>query len=193
MRHVTFIGNEEQRLVERLQKGDKSAAREFYARYANRLAGVCMRYIADEEDLKDVLQNAFAHVFSHMAEFEYRGAGSLQAWARRVVVNESLKFLKTKTHFEVLQDNYDVADESDDDVPSMGNIPPDALRQMLSRLPIGYRTVLNLYVFEGKSHQEIADLLGIKKNTSASQLHKAKKMLAKMIRKYNDNNSHDNG
>lgn len=193
MPHVTFIGNDEQRLVERLQKGDKSAAREFYARYANSLAGVCMRYIADEEDLKDVLQNAFAHTFSHMAEFEYRGTGSLQAWARRVVINESLKFLRTKEHFEALQDNYDVADESEDDEPLISNIPPDALRQMLSRLPIGYRTVLNLYVFEGKSHQEIAALLGIKKVTSASQLHKAKKMMAKMIKKYNDDNSCDNG
>ena len=193
MPHVTFIGNDEQRLVERLQKGDKSAAREFYARYANSLAGVCMRYIADEEDLKDVLQNAFAHIFSHMAEFEYRGTGSLLAWAKKVVVNESLKLLRTKEHFEALQDNYDVADESEDDEPSMGNIPPDAIQQMLSHLPIGYRTVLNLYIFEGKSHQEIADLLGIKKDTSASQLYKAKKMMAKMIRKFNDNNSCDNG
>ena len=192
MPHVVLNDNEEQRLVKRLQEGDKSAAREFYARYAGCLAGVCARYIADEEDIKDVFQNAFAHIFSHIGEFEYRKEGSLEAWATKVMVNESLKFLRTKAHFEVLQDNYDVADESDDDVPSMGNIPPDALRQMLSRLPIGYRTVLNLYVFEDKSHQEIADLLGIKKNTSASQLYKAKKMLAKMIRKYNDDNSHDN-
>ena len=193
MPHVTFIGNDEQRLVERLQKGDKSAAREFYARYANSLAGVCMRYIADEEDLKDVLQNAFVHIFSHMAGLEYRGAGSLLAWAKKVVVNESLKFLRTKEHFESIQDNYDIADESEDDVPSISDIPADALPLMLSRLPIGYRTVLNLYVFEGKSHQEIADLLDIKKDTSASQLHKAKKMMAKMIKKYNDDNSYDNG
>ena len=58
---------------------------------------------------------------------------------------------------------------------------------MLSRLPTGYRTVLNLYIFEGKSHQEIASLLGIKENSSASQLHRAKNLLAKMIKEYNDN------
>ena len=189
MSHVTFIGNEEQRLVKRLQEGDKSAAREFYSLYADTLAGICMRYIADEEDLKDVLQNAHAHIFSHIAEFEYRGAGSLLAWAKRVVINESLKYLRTKVHFEELQQNYDLADESEDDKLSIGDIPPDVIRQMLSRLPIGYRTVLNLYVLEGKSHQEIANLLGIRKDTSASQLHKAKRMLVKMIRKYNDDNS----
>ena len=191
MPYVTFIGNEEQRLVKRLQEGDKTAAREFYALYANSLAGVCMRYIADEEDLKDVLQNAFSHIFSHIAEFEYRGSGSLQAWATKVVVNESLKFLRTKEHFEALQPNYEVVDESDDDIPPLSDIPPNVIRQMLSRLPTGYRTVLNLYVMEGKSHQEIAALLGIRKDTSASQLHKAKRMLAKMIKKYNDENPHD--
>ena len=113
MPHVTFIGNDEQRLVERLQQGDKTAAREFYSRYADTLAGICMRYIADEEDLKDVLQNAFAHIFSHIAEFEYRRAGSLLAWAKRVVVNESLKFLRSREHFEELREDYDVVDESE--------------------------------------------------------------------------------
>ena len=188
MPQVIFIGNEEQRLVKRLQEGDKTAAREFYALYADSLAGVVARYIADEEDLKDVFQNAFEHIFSHIADFEYRGAGSLEAWATKVVVNESLKFLRTKEQHELLQHDYDVPDEAEDDDLSVSDIPPDVFRQMLSRLPTGYRTVLNLYVFEDKSHQEIARLLGIKKDTSASQFYKAKKMLAKMIKKYNDNN-----
>lgn len=191
MPHVIVNGNEEQRLVKRLQEGDKSAAREFYARYAGCLAGVCARYIADEEDIKDVFQNAFAHIFSHIGEFEYRKEGSLEAWATKVMVNESLKFLRTRKRHELLPPDYDVVDESDDDL-SISDIPPDIIRQMLSQLPTGYRTVLNLYVFEGKSHQEIARLLGIRKGSSASQFHKAKKMLAKMFKKYNDNNSHDN-
>ena len=193
MPHVTFIGNDEQRLVKRLQQGDKTAAREFYSRYADSLAGICMRYIADEENLKDVLQNAFAHIFSHIAEFEYRRAGSLLAWAKRVVVNESLKFLRSREHFEELREDYDVVDESEYDLLSISDIPPDVIQLMLSRLPVGYRTVLNLYILEGKSHQEIARLLGIGKDTSASQLHKAKRMLAKMIRKFNEDNTYDNG
>ena len=193
MPHIAFIGNGEQRLVKRLQEGDKTAAREFYSLYADNLAGICMRYIADEEDLKDVFQNAFAHIFSHIAEFKYRGEGSLLAWAKRIVVNESLMFLRKKVHFEELQENYDIVDESEDSDLSISGIPPDVIRKMLSRLPTGYRTVLNLYVLEGKSHQDIASLLGIRRDTSASQLHKAKKMLAKMIRKYNNDNSYDNG
>ena len=188
MPHVSFIGNEEQRLVKRLQEGDKPAAREFYTRYGGSLAGVCVRYIADEEDVKDVIQNALVHIFSHITDFKYRGNGSLEAWVVRIAVNESLKFLRTKVQYELLQPDYDVIDDSEDD-PSVRDIPPDILRKMLNRLPTGYRTVLNLYVFEGKSHQEIARLLGIKKDSSASQLLRAKSMLAQMIRKYNNNNN----
>ena len=188
MPHVSFIGNEEQRLVKRLQEGDKTAAREFYTRYGGSLAGVCVRYISDEEDVKDVIQNALVHIFSHITDFKYRGNGSLEAWVVRIAVNESLKFLRTKVQHELLQPDYDVIDDSEDD-PSVRDIPPDILRKMLNRLPTGYRTVLNLYVFEGKSHQEIARLLGIKKDSSASQLLRAKSMLAQMIRKYNNNNN----
>ena len=188
MPHVSFIGNEEQRLVKRLQEGDKTAAREFYTRYGGSLAGVCVRYIADEEDMKDVIQNALVHIFSHITDFKYRGSGSMEAWVVRIAVNESLKFLRTKVQYELLQPDYDVIDDSEDD-PSVRDIPPDIIRQMLNRLPTGYRTVLNLYVFEGKSHQEIARLLGIKKDSSASQLLRAKSMLAQMIRKYNNNNN----
>ena len=188
MPHVSFIGNEEQRLVKRLQEGDKTAAREFYTRYGGSLAGVCVRYISDEEDVKDVIQNALVHIFSHITEFKYRGSGSLEAWVVRIAVNESLKFLRTKVQYELLQPDYDIIDDSEDD-PSVRDIPPDILRKMLNRLPTGYRMVLNLYVFEGKNHQEIARLLGIKKDSSASQLLRAKSMLAQMIRKYNNNNN----
>ena len=185
MAQVIFIGNEEQRLVKRLQNGDKAAAREFYARYANSLAGVCMRYIADEEDLKDVLQNALVHIFSHIAEFEYRGAGSLKAWAKRVVVNESLKFLRTAKRQELLLLEQDTPEESEPEAPQIEDISPEVLHQMVSQLPTNYRTALNLYAFENKSHKEIAELLGIKEKSSSSLLRRAKDLLAKKIKEYN--------
>lgn len=178
--------NVEQRLLKRLQDGDKSAAREFYTLYADYLAGICSRYIDDEDDLKDVFQDAFIHIFTHIGDFRYRGAGSLQAWVSKVMVNQSLKFLRTKRRHEFVQLDESMTDELEDDEPPVSDIPPDVIRQMLSRLPVGYRTVLNLYVFEDMSHQEIARLLGIKENSSASQLHRAKRLLAKMIKQYNE-------
>ena len=102
MPQVIFIGDEEQRLVKRLQEGDKTATREFYSLYADTMAGICSRYIADEEDLKDVFQDALVHIFTHIDGFRYRGTGSLEAWVKKVVVNESLKFLKRMEQHEVL-------------------------------------------------------------------------------------------
>jgi RNA polymerase sigma-70 factor (ECF subfamily) len=188
MPQVFFIGDEEQCLVKRLQEGDKTAARKFYSLYADVLAGICARYIADEEDVKDVFQNALVHIFSHISDFKYRGVGSLEAWAAKVVVNESLKFLRKQERHKMLPIDDDVFDEMAEEFPSITDISPETFRQMLNRLPAGYRTVLNLYVFEGKSHQEIASLLGIRKESSASQLHRAKNMLIKIIKKYNDDN-----
>ena len=170
-----------------MQDGEKSAAREFYSLYADYLAGICSRYIDDEDDLKDVFQDALIHIFTHIGNFQYRGAGSLQAWVSKVMVNQSLKFLRAKQRHEFVQLDEDVTDVLDDDEPPVSDIPPDVIQQMLSRLPVGYRTVLNLYVFEGMSHKEIASMLGIKENSSASQLHRAKRLLAQMIKQYYTN------
>ena len=192
---MIISGDDEQRLAKRLNDGDKAAVREFYSHYADYLAGVCSRYIADEEDQKDVFQDAFIHILTRIGDFQYRGAGSLQAWAAKVTVNQSLNFLRTKHRHEFLYNPLPLSDDvsdaatllqSEDADPPLSDIPPDMIQQMLSQLPTGYRTVLNLYVFEGKSHQEIASLLGIGKSSSASQLHRAKNLLAKMIKEYGE-------
>lgn len=180
--------NHEQRLAKRLQDGNRAAAREFYTLYADYLAAICARYIVNEEDRKDVFQESFIKIFSNINQYTYRGEGSLKAWAARIVVNESLKFIRSGYWHELIPIDTDIADKEEDD-PPINDIPPDAIMEMLSRLPIGYRTVFNLFVFENKSHQEIADLLGIKVNSSASQLHRAKNLLARMIREYNDKNN----
>ena len=177
---------DEQRLAERLRNGENGAMREFYTLYAEQLAGVCSRYITDDDDMKDVFQESLIHIITHIADFTYRGAGSLRAWASRIVVNESLRFLRDTKRHELLLLDQEVADEPEGDDPPISDVPPDEIRRMVSLLPIGYRTVFNLYVFENKNHQEIASLLGIKEKSSASQLSRAKNLLAKMIRQYND-------
>lgn len=183
-----FMGNKEERLVRRLQGGDTVALKDFYSLYADYLTGVCARYVTDEEDLKDVFQDALVHIISHVKDFRYRGTGSLQAWATRIMVNQSLKYLKERNHHEFAQLKWDVADEDEEEVddPPVRDIPPEVMQQMIRELPTGYRTVFNLYVFENKSHQEIADMLGIRKDTSCSQLSRAKNLLAKKITIYNN-------
>ena len=174
-------------MVKRLRNGENGAMQEFYTLYADHLTAVCSRYIVDRDDLKDVFQEALIHIFSHIPDFEYRGPGSLKAWASRIVVNEALDFLKTKKHNQLMLTEMGIADvveEPDDETLTLSDIPPDVIQQMVKNLPIGYRTVFNLYAFENKSHSEIAHLLGIKESTSSSQYHRAKNLLANMISQY---------
>ena len=182
--------SEEQCLVRRLRNGENEAMRDFYALYANYLTGICSRYVADDEDTKDVLQNTLVRIFTKISDFDYRGEGSLRAWAAKIAVNESLSFLKTRKRNELFLDDVEVADEPEKDDPPISNIPPEEIHRMVSELPTGYRAVFNLYVFEDKTHREIAQLLGIKIGTSTSQLHRAKNLLAKMIQTYYKNHQH---
>ena len=179
----------ESQLLERARNGDRSAVKEIYDRYSGYLAATCSRFLPDPRDQKDVLQESFVKIFTSLDSFDYRGEGSLRAWMRQVLVNESLKTLRRRRRSVpiVYEDDLgDVAEEDDVDPPDVGKVPAQAIHEMIQSLPEGYRTVLNLYALEDKSHKEIAGLLGISESTSASQLHRARAILAKMIKEYKD-------
>ncbi len=169
-------------LVSRIRNHDQQAMRQLYEIYVGRLASVCYRYVPDESDAKDVLQNSFVKIFTALPTFEYRDEPSFRAWMTRIVVNEALRFLKQQSRLPMEP----LADENmlavPDEEPDVENIMPDQLHRLISQLPDGYRTVLNLYVFENLSHRQIAQLLGIRETTSASQFHHAKRMLAQRIK-----------
>jgi len=179
-----FSGNAEERLVRRLRTGDKLALRDLYSQYAGYLTGVCSRYVSEKDDVKDVLQDSFVKILQSLDSFEYRGKGSLWAWMTRIVSNESLKFLSRKKKDAFVPIEWDIPDEPETEDPPLDDIPPEAIQEMIRKLPLQYRTVFNLYVLENRSHIEIAQMLGIKPDTSASNLHRAKNILAKMIKEY---------
>lgn len=183
----------EQTLAAKLKDRDRIAMKSLYDLYSGFLTAVCSRYILDSEDVRDVLQESFIKIFSGIDKFEFRGPGSLKAWISRIVVNESLKFLK-KTSKEdfILSGEYEgpadgIADDITDEDLDVEEVPMEVIQEMIRKLPTGYRTIFNLYVFEDKSHKEIAGILGIKENSSASQLHRAKAMLAAQINEYKQN------
>ena len=155
--------------------------RSFYERYAGYLTAVCSRYVVDGTNVKDILQEAFIKVFQSLDRFEYRGEGSVKAWITRIVVNDSLKYLRTSSRLNFVDDLPDIPE---DDEPTLPQIPPAVVQEMIKALPDGYRTVFNLFVFEKKSHREIASLLGIKEDSSASQFFRARAMLARNIKNY---------
>lgn len=175
----------EKDIVSSIRLGSNEAMRDFYILYASYLSGVCSRYISNDEDAKDVFQDTIVKIIQHIADFKYRGEGSLKAWATKIAVNEALMFLKGSRKLEttLLDETKDnIADN--EETPDTSGVTPEALHEMIRRLPDGYREVFNLYVIEGKSHKEIAQLLNIKEMTSASQLHRAKAFLAREINKY---------
>ncbi len=180
----------EQKLAKQVSERDPAAMKALYDQYAGYLTAVCSRYIDSEEDIKDLMQESFIRIFSGIRSFEVRGEGSLKAWMGRIVTNAALKHLKEAANkgTVTLDDNTPVPDHiQEPDFPDMSDIPPYVIQDMIKSLPPGYRTVFNLFVFEEKSHQEISRILGIKENSSASQLHRAKSLLARQITEYRKN------
>ncbi len=169
-------------LLKRIRSGEASGMRLLYDRYIGYLTAVCSRYVVDSAAVKDILQDAFVKVFSKLDGFEYRGEGSLKAWMSRIVVNDSLKSLRGAGRLKYVDELPDT--EGEGEIEGMPDVPVRELAEMIKSLPDGYRTVFNLFVFEKKSHREIAGLLGIKEDSSASQFFRARAMLAKKIKDY---------
>lgn len=169
-------------LVQRIRNHDQQAMGALYQWSVGRLTSVCRRYVPDEDDAKDVLQNAFVRIFTALPTFEYRDEPTLLAWMRRIVVNEALRHLRDgrRLQFSALDD--EVGKTLADEEPDVEQVTADELHRLVTELPDGYRTVVNLFVFEGMSHRQIAQLLDIGESTSASQFYHAKQLLAKRIK-----------
>ena len=169
----------EQQLVHDVKKGNRGAMRRLYNRYSGYAMAVALRYVPDRDDAADVVQDSFVKVFTSVEGFEWRGEGTLKLWIARIVANESLGFLRKRGKLTFTDE---IPDEAVGDEPEIDAVSEELLRRMIAALPEGYRVVLNLYVFGGLSHKEIAGELGVSPSTSASQFFHAKTMLARMIK-----------
>ena len=176
----------EEELALRCKQADNRAQKELYEQYGGVLFAICLRYIGDREAAEDVFHDGIIRVFQSISrQFAYQGEGSLKAWLSRVMVNEALGYLRKRNmrmKQEVLMDEVPDTQEADDGEAS--DIPRGVLMKLIRELPEGYRTVFNLYVFEEKSHKEIASLLGITEHTSSSQFYRAKTLLIRKINEY---------
>lgn len=188
----TMTGNTkhtESELISLVKSGDKSVMRLLYDAYVGYLSAVCGRYVADENDKKDILQETFIKIFTSLDRFEYRGKGSLRAWMVRITVNETIKFLKQASALSIISHEERLPDMPDE--PDVEDVPDDVINSMILALPPGYRMVFNLYVFGNKSHKEIAKMLNIGESTSASQFSRAKALLTKRIKEYKQTHQND--
>ncbi|HOY32770.1 MAG TPA: RNA polymerase sigma factor [Bacteroidales bacterium] len=172
-------------LICRCQKWQKKAQNELYDSYAPRLYAVCMRYMADRDDAKDVLQESLIKIFKNIGSFTHTEEKAFYAWMIRITVNTALNAIRSNTKFKMNTDIEEIennpADNKNEDFSVYDEIieciGSPKLFDLIKDLPDGYRTVFNLYVVENFSHKEISEQLDISVNTSKTQLFKARKML----------------
>lgn len=158
-----------------------------YRSYGAYLLSVCRRYVRDAAVSQDMFQDGFVSAYTNWDKFTDRGPGSLKAWLTKIMANTCLMYLRKK-------DPVRGADEIEavplkavsDDTLAQGiaGVKDEDLYNMILDLPEAERTVLNMFVFDGFSHKDIAHLLGIKESASAMRFYRAKAHLAEMIEKY---------
>lgn len=168
-------------MVEECLKGNRAAQRALYDIYVEYMMICCMRYLPNSEDAKEVMLDGFCNVYKNLDRFEWRGEGSLKAWMKRIMVNQCLMRLRKKNELVLQQDDEQYTYEPAIDTDAISRLGIKELMKLIHDLPEGYRAVFNLYTFEGMTHKEIGQVLGMTENTSKSQLHKARKMLQKRI------------
>jgi RNA polymerase sigma factor (sigma-70 family) len=160
-------------------KNNAAAQEALYSRYSPRMLGVCYRFAKNREDAEDMLQEGFIKVFTQL--FQYRGEGALEGWIRRIIVHTCINILKKN---EKLTDRVDIIHATgvhirEEMIPSI--MQAKQVVECIRLLPMGYRTVLNLYAIEGYSHREISEMLEVEESTSRSQYTRAKAMLEEIL------------
>jgi len=169
----------EEAILQGCLKNNAASQKELYQKYSAKMLVVCYRYAHNREDAEDMLQEGLIKVFSQIHTFENRGA--LEGWIRRIIVHTCINNLKKNKRFNESVDiihanSIQVREES---IPSI--IQAKEVVECIRMLPLGYRTVLNLYAIEGFSHKEISSMLDIEESTSRSQYTRAKAMLEDIL------------
>ncbi len=171
-------------LVQRSQAGDRQAQQELYKLYVGAMYNICRRMMGNEDDAKDALQDAFIETFSKVKTL--RNPDLFPAWIKRIVVNRCISALKKKQKEQPLSDTWEVADSAEEDREAIDWNSHEAkkVRWAIDQISDGCKTVLNLYLFEGYDHKEIAAILDITESTSKAQYSKAKKKIRKILEEW---------
>ncbi|HEX9651348.1 MAG TPA: sigma-70 family RNA polymerase sigma factor [Cyclobacteriaceae bacterium] len=167
-------------LIEGCLQNSPSAQKAVYERYSPKMYAICIRYVGDSESAKDILIQGFLKVLNKIGQFKREG--SFEGWIRRIIVNESLTYLR-KNKFMHLEVDLETAEREPDYNFVQNTFEADELIALVNLLPPGYKTVFNLFAIEGYSHKEIAEMMGINENTSKSQLSRARKHLQELLLK----------
>lgn len=173
-----------QELIEECKQQNANAQGVLYKRYSGVLFGICLKYSPNRAEAEDNLQDAFITIFSRIGQ--YQGKGSFEGWIKRVTVNTALQKYRKKKVYEI--SNEEQIEDAQVEIEQT-EVPLDFLLKIIQELPDRYRLVFNLYVLDGYSHKEIAEMLGISDGTSKSNLARARMILKTKVTDYKVSNN----
>lgn len=179
--------NQEQ-LIKECKRGSAAAQKCLFDHFANPMMVICCRYVKNEADAEEVLLDGFMKFFRAIDQFSYQNEAALFAWLKKIMINECLMLLRKRNVFVLTADTFSEQLQVSEEV--LSKMQADKIYQLILQLPVGYRTVFNLYEIEGFTHKEIAGMLNISEGTSKSQLSKAKQLLQKMLTQNIDEYAH---
>lgn len=163
-------------LINDCKNNNRKAQEQLYRLYSGKLFAVCLKYSRNYAEAQDNLQDGFLIIFQKIGQYSFKG--SFDGWLKRVMINNVLQQYRQQTFLSLV--NEDVAEdyeiELDDD-----DISLDYLLKIIQELPDRYRLVFNLYVIDGYSHAEIAEMLNINIGTSKSNLARGRMILKEKI------------
>lgn len=166
-------------LIQKCSKNDTKAQAELYQLFSGKLFSVCLKYCKNYAEAEDNLQDAFVTIFNKISQYKHKG--SFEGWLKRITINTALQRYRNQGVFEIIDDtnieDVEVTVEDDD-------VTLEYLLQIIQELPDRYRLVFNLYVLDGYSHKNIADMLDITIGASKSNLARARKILKDKIEDY---------
>ncbi|HCK05586.1 MAG: sigma-70 family RNA polymerase sigma factor [Bacteroidetes bacterium] len=173
-------------LITRCQDNDRQAQELLYRQYSSVLYGMCLKYAPNQMEAEDNLQDAFITIFQRIGQ--YQGKGSFEGWMKRIAINTVLQKYRQKRLYDLPADDL-IEEKLDEDLDDgSATLPLPFLLSIIQELPERYRLVFNLYVLDGHTHKEIAELLGISDGTSKSNLARARQLLQQKINAFNKAN-----
>lgn len=174
-------------IVEGCVREERKCQQMIFEMYYGKMMSACLRYISDRDEAQDVVQDGFIKVFNSIAKFDFNG--SFEGWVRRIVVNTAIDHIRKKkkdifqvTDHEFIMNNYSDERDEKEDESIYANLKSREIIDAVQQLSPAYRTVFSMYVIDGYSHQQIADLLSINIGTSKSNLAKARMNLQKVLK-----------
>ncbi len=167
-------------IIQKCKAYDKAAFKELVRVYAPALMSVCVRYMGDRHFAEDMLQESYIRIFKNILQYEEKG--SFKSWLYRIAATTCLKELRKKQ----ITIDVEISDYKEFGVNEPFMLPDESgIMKIIEELPLLYRLVFNLYIIEGYSHQEIAEMMDIGESTSRTQLTRARKMVRDLLKKHN--------